>query len=534
MQPVKVDFRRFEEHPSVTPSSHPRHPCPYFRALVLAVTVLGVVAPPPAGAQDPAAERLFGEARRLEQAGDQDAALGELELLVQQFPNDALAPRALLSTAQLRRARGEVDVARTTLAKLFEHYPRTEEAAAGFVLEADMLVEGARSSQDLEEARQRYRRVPLLYGPERYPSLGERLRARLAAAELAIDLDDSEGAAAELVSAIEEEPSSPWRARARLLLAETWIRSGDWKAATDHLLELTRDPETATGDGAVVTEPDRAAARRWLTLLHRHRVRPEAGGSVWTSVSRYPTGATLREPSGVAAGEDGRLLVVDGKADTVLLLGDHGTVVDRAVVDGGGRPGWSEGRWPFVVTDREIVLPFHGQRTNFLEPRPDREIPLKGMQAAARGRFGDWFVLAKGFKGLLAFESRRKGSELLVASRLEIEDVTHDAIGRILVLDSRANQVGRLSHDRRWEGALISGAWRKPTAIATDPLGNLYVLDRGTATIEVFDAAGRRWTTVGPVVGSGIELRSPVDLAVDGSGRLAIADSKLPFIVVMD
>lgn len=487
-----------------------------------------------ARAQDPAAERLFGEALRLEQAGDQDAALAELELLVQQFPDDRLAPRALLSTSELRRARGEVDVARTTLAKLFERYPRTEQAAAGFVLEADMLVEIARSSADLEEARQRYRRVPLLYGPERYPDLGERLRARLNAARLALGLDDSEGAAAELVAAIEEEPSSPWRARARLLLAETWIRAGDWKAAAEHLLILTRDPETATGDGAVVTEPDRAAARRWLTLLHRHRVRPEAGGSVWTSVTRYPSGSTLREPSGVAAAEDGRLLVVDRRADAALLLDVDGKVLDRATIDNAGRPGWSEGRWPFVVTDREIVLPFHGQRTSFLEPRPDREIPLKGLEAAARGRFGDWYVLARGFKGLLAYQSRRKGSELLSASRLEIEDVTQDPVGRILVLDSRANQVGRLDHDQRWEGALISGAWRKATAVATDPLGNLYVLDRSSATIEVFDADGRRWTTVGPVVGSGIELRSPVDLTVDGSGRLAIADSKLPFIVVLD
>ena len=513
-----------------SPSSRPvRH------AVVALVCLVPLVLVGSADAQDPAAERLFDEARRLEQSGDQNAALDELELLVQQFPNDALAPRALLTIAELRRARGDEDGAHRSLSTLFSAYPRSAESAAGFVLEADIRREAARSTEALSEARKSYRRVPLLYGADRFPTLEERVVASLRGAEIALDLGDSTGVAADLVPVIEEEPPGPWRARARLLLARAWIAEGEWQAAAEQLGQIATDDDGGHGDAALATDDDRETAKRWLALLHRHVVRPAAGGAVWTSVGRYPNGGpALREPSGVAAASDGRVLAVDRRSDQVYLLDPEGRVLEQANIDGPRRPGWSGGRWPYVVTDKEIVLPFHGQRTNFLEPRPDREIPLKGMGAAVRGRFGDWFVLARGFKGLLAYESRRRGSELLVANRLDIQDLAQDPIGRPLILDGRTNQIGRLTLDRQWDGTLLGGNWRRPEAIDCDPLGKIYVLDRGNATVEVYTADGRPWATVGPVLAGGIELKSPVDLAVDGSGRLFIADSKLPFLVVLE
>jgi hypothetical protein len=39
---------------------------------------------------------------------------------------------------------------------------------------------------------------------------------------------------------------------------------------------------------------------------------------------------------------------------------------------------------------------------------------------------------------------------------------------------------------------------------------------------------------VGPDLGAGIELRQPVDVAVDGAGRLFIADAKLPYVLVLE
>ena len=70
--------------------------------LVLAALLIAVVS----GAQrvqDPEAVlRLFADAQRLEQDGDLDGALRNYELLVQQFPQAALADDALLRVADGR------------------------------------------------------------------------------------------------------------------------------------------------------------------------------------------------------------------------------------------------------------------------------------------------------------------------------------------------------------------------------------------------------------------------------------------------
>ncbi|MEM7354744.1 MAG: hypothetical protein AAF657_28305, partial [Acidobacteriota bacterium] len=260
-----------------------------------------------------------------------------------------------------------------------------------------------------------------------------------------------------------------------------------------------------------------------------------SGLEPWQATSRYPAaGLQLKQPAGVAASEDGRLVIVDPRLPLVALVGTDGQVAQRAALDDPVKPGWSVGQ-SYVPTELRIVAPFGGHESpRFLEPRPGKENPLKGIVAAERGPFGDWFVIAKGWKSLLAFTSPRQGQELLATAKPELVDLAQDALGRIYGLDRRAKKVLRLSVDRRQADTVISGSWRRPAALDIDPLGNLYVLDQGNGTIEMYDPNGRKRAAMGPILGGGIELRSPVDLAVDGNGRLFIADTKLPFIVMLD
>jgi len=215
------------------------------------------------------------------------------------------------------------------------------------------------------------------------------------------------------------------------------------------------------------------------------------------------------------------------------LIDADGQVVRREAVSNAERPGWSLGS-AFVTAEDRIVLPFDDQATRFLEPRPGKESALKGLLAAERGPFGDWFLLAKGWKSLLSFESSRQGQELLATSKPDLEDIAQDRLGRIYVLDRRAKQVLRLGVARRQADTVLKGSWKRPVALDLDPRGNLYILDQGHRVVEMYDSNGRKQAHIGPNLGSGIELRSPEDIAVDGTGRLFIADSKLPFIVMLD
>ena len=96
--------------------------------LAFLLTLVAAV-PPPAAAQEAAAERLYAQARRLLQGGEAEAALEELRLLVQQFPEDRLAPKALLRVAEIRRAQGDFENTRRTLEKLSSEYGRSIETS---------------------------------------------------------------------------------------------------------------------------------------------------------------------------------------------------------------------------------------------------------------------------------------------------------------------------------------------------------------------------------------------------------------------
>lgn len=474
-------------------------------------------------AQDPAAERLLGEAERLALGGDPAAAAGELKLLVERFPGDRTAPRALLRLAELERDGGDVEAARDTLRRLLDDHARAPEAAEGLVLQARLLLASAASTQDLAAAQNVFRRVSLLFGREAYPALEARLEARIASGELALQTGDPATAAAELVAALEDEPPAPAHARARLALARAWLATGDWRAAASVLEETAANDESAP----------RAAARQLLSLIHRRLLRPLAGERPWLTSGRFPpAGADLREPSGVAAAADGRLLIVDARLPLVLLLAADGHEIARQSLDDVSAPGWLSSGHPFVVAGGGVTLPFDATTYAFSEP--GKGAPLKNLVTAAPGTFGDWFVAARGSRNVLHIPAGRPGSELLAASRPEVVDLAYDAEGRIYALDERQAEVTRIGRDGASEGVVASGDWKKPAALALDALGNLYVLDRGHRTVDLIAPDGRRLAQVGPDLGGGIELRNPVDVAVDGGGRLFIADTRLPFVVMLD
>ena len=480
----------------------------------------------PAGAQDPAAGRLFQEAERLLNAGEVQAAQTELRLLVQQFQGDELAPKALLTLIDLYRASGEEQEIRAALDKLLTNYARTPEAASGFLIQAELKVEKARTLSDLDEARSIFRRVPLLFGKDSYPDLQARSRARLRGGELALLAGDVTAAEAEFVAVVEDEPPSSYTGRARQLLGRTLLVKGELPAAMEILQRLAEDADA--------TETDRASAQILLSLAHRHLLRPQAGEAHWGNASRFPaSGLALREPIGVAAADDGRVLIVDRKESQASLLDSAGNKLSNRPLKNPQRPAWAEDV-ALVVTDEEVVLPFDAQRMSFLEPRTGKERPLDGLRAAVRGPFGDWFLIAKGWKSILNYQSRRQGQELSSRQRADFVDVDRDSAGRVYGLDAKAKQVNRLALDRRTQKNVITGTWKRPVALTIDPLGHIYVLDRGERKVSMYSPDGALITSVGPSLGAGIDLRDPRDIGVDGSGRLFIADAKLPFIVLLD
>ena len=181
-------------------------------------------------------------------------------------------------------------------------------------------------------------------------------------------------------------------------------------------------------------------------------------------------------------------------------------------------------------------MPESRVRQEFVAPRDDREPrPVEEIFAGSRGIYRQWILLDSDRKEVITFDESANFRGVLAGGRdQEPTDVTVDDLGRIYVLDRRAETVVRFSAEGATPVRLVQRDWRRPEAIAVDGLGNIYVLDRDAKTIEVFGPEGELRWQLGPRLPGGIELRSPRDIGVDGSGRIYVADKDLKAILVLE
>jgi len=507
-------------------------------AWVAPLALLGLLLAPPLDAQSAAAQRLWTEAARLANAGDPAAAVGELSLLTERFADDPLAPRAWLQSARLNRLIGDQNATRGAVERLLSGYPQAPQAAEGSLLDAELRLADSSSRATYEEVRTRLRRVALLFGAERYPQLAARQQALIRAAEIDLLLDDPAAAAVAALSAVEDEPPSSWTSRGLLALGQALLRSGEWLTAAEVLQQAVdnQPPEPATGAEQELRHATAWQARQLLGLIQRRLLRPIAGQDPFGRVLSFPVqGLELRAAAGVAADPSGRILLLDDRQSIAAVISPAGELLRTRPVRGADRPWWSFDGEPWVVLSETLMSALTGARIQLADPGSSRGAPLRSLAAAQRGPFGDWFVLQKSARSLLHFASKdTPPKELYATTRPQLVDLARDSRGRIYILDAAGQQVLRVGLNGQPTGTVARGNWKRPLALAVDGLGYVFVLDRGNRRVDVYDPDGQAVHSLGPQLAGGLELRNPVDLTVDGAGRLFIADSRLPQLIVVD
>jgi len=496
-----------------------------------------LLTPAPAHPQqgDPeAAQRLFADAERLAGEGDLEAALRNYELLVQQFPRAEIADDALLRTAEGRWQLGDRAAAEEAIATLKEDYARTPGAAGAFVLAGNIRMATSNSPADFEAAREEFRSVVLLYGRADFPSLPWRARARVGAGEASIVLDEPEVAAAHFVAAIEDEPHSPFTDVARLRLATVLMRSGEWQAAAE-ILQRIIDESRAGGDASAVDPELVPQARRFLQLVYRLQLRPSLSQAPWERAGQLRfTGPQLDEPVGIGARGE-RAVMVDPGIPLIGIIEPDGTLDNRVPSSEASHPWWGRGGDPYVATRRSVLDLGTRERQDFSAPDGNAMKPLEGITAGAHGIHRQWFVLDSDRRAVLMYDANAEYvSTLMGDDDGEPVDLAVDHLGRLYVLDRRAEAVFRFSPEGGDRARVLQRDWRRPEALAIDMLDNLYVLDRDAKTVEVFDRAGELIWQAGPQLPGGIELRSPRDISVADDGRIYIADRDAKIFLVIE
>ncbi len=478
---------------------------------------------------NPAAGRLLLEGRRLQSEGDLAGALREFQLLAERFPESLQAREALWLIAQGKAQEGDRNGARQTAVDLASRFPSSPYAADAYLLQARLLLQGFPTPAEVEEASTLFKRIPLLFGRDDFPKLPARHEARFLRGDLDLDLGEMGTAAAAFVGAIEDEPAASWTSRARVGLGKTLLIEGDWVSATDILQRAVAASEES---GRADADPASAGlARRLLTGIHRLALLPASGQPSWNSARILSVpGATLKRPIAVAANLADHVVIVD-RAGLVVEIGPGGAAVASRAAKDSGKPWWGKDR-AYFGDDGTLRRMTDTWGANLSVPKKGKKEPLKSVGAGASGALGQWYLLDSGAKRVQVFVPRGKFLSTLMEG--DPVDLAQDLQGKIYVLDRKARKVNRYLSNGRSDGVAASGNWRKPEAVAVDILGRVYILDRDNATINIFGLQGGKVQTIGPQLPGGIELRNPVDLTVDASGRLYIADSRLQAVVIVE
>ncbi|MDX1382638.1 MAG: tetratricopeptide repeat protein [Thermoanaerobaculia bacterium] len=470
-----------------------------------------IAAPLSAQQGDAAAERVFIGAERLEREGKVSDARNEYDLLVSTFPRTIYAQDALLALARSYRTTNEMERAYVALDKLSSDYPDSPKAAEALVLRGQFQVEEAANRKELDETRTPFRRVPALFGRNEYPALLARVEAKVRHGDVHILLGEPVQAALDFLGAIEEESRSPWMGQAYYGLGRSLMDSQEWVGAADALQSVLAQEDAS--------EDLKAQARIDLAFLHRHWLRPSLGQARWLSSRPLPiSGATLKRPLRVAAARDGSVVILDAAQDQAIHVAADGNVLKRASLAQIRDVWWSADGRPFATVNDALVAIDTNERESFTPAG----IPIKNLGSGQRGIFRQWFALDRDKKTLWTFD-RRGQAKVLSTEAQDFSDLEHAPRGELLILDRKDRSVTRLDMNGDRVGR-FSGDWKRPESITADTYGNVYVLDVGEKKIGIHAPDGSRLGEVGPGLPGGGELRSPEDIAIDGLGRLLIAD----------
>jgi len=484
---------------------------------------------------DVLAQRLFEEGQRLERELDLEAALKQYSLVVDQFPESPLAPKALLRLAQQHWSAGNVESSLQATNLLRTTYAKTTSSAGALVLEGDIQLARAQEFVDLEAAQASFDLVSLLFTPNEHPVLDWRSQALIRSGHVSLLLGKLDDAATAFITAIENETVFSGTSQAEIGLATVFLRRGHWIQAAEILQRVI---DTASSTDGISEDESAQIARHWLSLIHRTILRPSLGQAPWTKIRHLSlSGRDVHDPIGVDARGDGWVVITQDEGPLVAIVDPEGIMHESARYDRLRGAWWDTNNQAYALTERTVFESTSRESYTFEVPsgRPGRNDLLERLAAGAHNILGSWFLLDTDPRRVVMFTATGTYHSTLMERVEEPRDLAADGMGHIFVLHEQGTGVVRFNAEGVRESRVITRrGWKEPVALAVDRLGHLYVLDRSEKTIDVFSATGEFLVTIGPKLFNAVELDDPLDIAVDHTGRLYIADRGLDAILVLE
>lgn len=483
--------------------------------VALALGATGFAQAPASGSNEEFARRQYESGLTFLGNKRYAEALKDFQVVIDSFPKSAVADDALLQIALY-----QIDVAHDTAAaqtatdKLLKDYPDTDSTPMAYVLAGRLIIVKGHASADVDAALASFERVSRLF-----PSSDAVPAAGYFSGDTLQQVRRTDDAIGQFNKVLMEYPRSVWAARAALAEARALVQTDRAQRA---MLPLQHVRQQFPGT------PEAAAALDDNTILYRLLVRAPAKPAYAFSGHGLIDNSRLSDVFDMALDRDGHLLVGHGKGVSIFDK-DKGTLV-RAVpsdnpegffVDPAGK----------IVTARKGMLITDGigdpVAIEIPPTTPSGKVrSFDSLPSVASLHNGDRLVVDKDGKAIARFTAAGKylGTFASVnADRLAVSDadmvaaIGHD-VKAIALLDRDGKTVATIP------GKAAGYELNAPSDLAFDPLGYLYVLDRGKPTVFVFNPKGALVATVTAGEKDPGGFPSPKALAVDGAGRILVYD----------
>ncbi|OFW03948.1 MAG: hypothetical protein A3H96_16015 [Acidobacteria bacterium RIFCSPLOWO2_02_FULL_67_36] len=468
-----------------------------------------------AQSQDEYARRQYESGLAFLAAHKYTEALKDFDAVASSYPNSAVADDALLEIIRYQlEVADNVPAAQASTDTLLKMYPSSDSAPMAHIMAGRIVLARGRSAGEVDTALASFERVPRLFpGTAAVPVAiyyaGEALRLGKRPAD----------ALSRFRQVATDYPRSPWAARALL--------------GAGRCLVLMEQPLRALEDFQRVrlrfpAMPEAETARNWNTILYRLYVRnPTQSPFTFNGRGLVGPGGKLKDVIAIGVAPDDTAFVANKNA---VLRFDRSGTLGGTLPASGPRGIFFNRRWEPVITLKgAIQVPGETRPMSLSVPKTDGTPRLlEEIDAGVTLSNGDYVVMDQGAKSLGRFA--RDGKYLGMFAQLEADRLAIDVFDDVAVLPKDHNSIAILDRTGRITTRIAERGngyeLKNPVGLAYDPLGHLYVLDRGRGAVLVFNAALKLIATFAPPEKQPGALRDAEALGIDSGGRLFVYDGR--------
>jgi TolA-binding protein len=451
-----------------------------------------------------------------------DEAMRDFQRVIDAYAGSSVADDALLQVARFHlRVSRNLEAAATAVSTLQSRYSTGDALPASYVISGQIALARGRQGADLDRALAEFERVPRFFpGTDAVP---EAMLARAETLRIGGRCSDAVDQYSQLTV---EYPRSVWAPQANVGASRCLVAQGRAQDAMAELQLAARNP--MAGEVA-------ARARALNTALYRLYIRPPQPPYAFSGTALGGTTGRVRDVRALAVA-GAQLFAVSDNAVTVMNLSAGGATLRTskfenargAFVDAEGRAAFHSSNSLLRDQDRAFTLSV---------PKPDKT-PRLLEEITAVGALSTGELIVADGDGQLLHRFARDQRVIGVFGKGRVDRLAVGSLDQIAALDKGAKTIAILLHDGRPSGTVAARGqgWQfdEPVDVTFDAFDHLYVLDRGIGTVFVFTLtpAPRLVTSFSIPEKTPGAFRRPTAMALDDEGRLYIHDDRAERIQV--